>query len=262
MVAFTPAADSEVHLARAVIAIWPSGERHGYRSVAHAARELQLSKSSVRSACRAGRHPTGIFFKYSECKADPEGAPRPLGEDCPGSAPAAEQAGPSDLQFADLLTSITEDGQETGEVVWDILAAPVRGREEEIRLYCSQLSQESLITTIRVDNGAMNCDQLCAAAGGSQPYTAPARTRLSLEGRLNLTLAPGWLPMHFLTVLHSQAPLSRTSSAPLPFGKSPGRSSRMAWTPRTPPTAASTCAPSRYQRFHDSQGCLKSTGSI
>ena len=207
MVAFTPATASEAQLARAVMAIWPSGERDGYRSVAHAARELQLSKSSVRSACRTGRHPTGIFFKYSECKADPEGAPKPLGENCPGSAAAAAQAGPSDFEFADLLTSITEDGQETGEVVWDILAAPIRGREEEVRLYCSQLSQQSLITTIRVDNGAMNCDQLCAAAGGSQPYTVPARTTL-LGGRLNLMLASGWLPRDFLTVLLKAATLA------------------------------------------------------
>ena len=210
MVAFSPATETEKPLGRAVVAIWASGERDGFMSVAHAARELQLSKSSVRKACRSGRHPTGIFFKYRECKADPEGAPKPLGEDCPGSAPAAAaaaEAGPSDLQFADLLTSITEDGQDTGEVVWDILAAPVRGREEEVRLYCSQLSQQSLITTIRVDNGAMNCDQLCAAAGGSQLYTAPARTTL-LGGRLNLMLASGWLPRDFLTALLKAATLA------------------------------------------------------
>lgn len=154
MSCFSPATLTERPEPRGVVRILPSGRRQGFRSVVDAAVELQLSKSSVRKACRDSSRIDGAWFKYRDVK-DPAGTPSPP-DPSSSTQPDVISASLRDLDLVD------RDG--VGELVWTVTCRPVEGREEEVRLYCQELGG-GLITTIRIDTGAMNCDQFCAAGG-------------------------------------------------------------------------------------------------
>lgn len=196
--AFSPQTLTERPVARKVVLIASDGKRTYFDGVADAAHALQVSKSSVRKACRKASRTVQGWLKYRDCK-DPAGAPDVQQPDPPyrsRPAAAAPQPSPSEGAAETVSTTLLPAADDPCvDVLWRVTASPIPGAEEEvtaaaaaliclicliqqltplstnaqIRLYCLELG-EGLITTIRVDTGSMNCSQICAAAGDPSPF--------------------------------------------------------------------------------------------
>lgn len=123
---------------RQVICIALNGERKTYESVAQAARELQLTKDTVRTACNRRLQERGIWFKYK------------------GDKDAATAPGPPD----------------PGQSHWAVVCVPNQHNSESVALHCKDFGLNP-VTSIDVTTGCLDCNQFCVASGNrSRPLTA------------------------------------------------------------------------------------------